>query len=395
MPTLTDTEKADIKVAWYQTRDQYQKLAEELHRLLDQDQTFPHGSVYTVKHRLKSPDRLIEKLCALAPDATQGEKVNAATFPNHIADLLGMRVICLRVSDLEKVKKYLEALKNEGSLEVLDGPTEKQTFVIRIKDPVPDINVDIQYSGYSSIHYVVKLGSKVRSPSNVGGLRAELQLRTIFEEAWGEIDHKYRYEIKRTGNSAIPSAIESGFKDLALYLQAAAHHAEHLCEEAENFSRNPVVPPPSPEPSPVAPPATGTASTVTATSPAPPPLSPNVALEQLLGFEPSQRTVDYCVRRIETHAKYNDLQLGAGDIPKILTNDILKEYREIYENACGVAPFTVSDISDLNDNIVPLINFALYSMVFPLETTRKELRNVLETGKRRSRHGTCYDTAMR
>mgnify|MGYP001379601229 CR=1 FL=1 len=393
MPVLTQQEQKDIRVAWYQIRDRYQILAEELHRLLDLEETFPHASVYAVKHRLKSPDRLIEKLCALTLDANQSEAISDVTFQNHVDDLLGIRVICLRVSDLGKVRNYLDSLKNEGSLEMLKGPTEKQTFAIRLKDPDPDTNVDIQYSGYSSIHYVVKLGPKIKSPSDVGGLRAELQLRTIFEEAWGEIDHKYRYEIKRTATHAIPNAIESGFKDLALYLQAAAHHAEHLCEEAEDFSTKCIVPPSSPEPPPGEPPAIGTAATTTETSPAPITISPSVALQQLLGFEPSQRTVDYCLRRIQTHSKYNNLQLDTNDIPKILTNNILKDYREIYKNVCGVDPFTVSDVSDLNANIVPLINFALYSMVFSLETTRKELIKVLETGKHSYSEGTCPGTA--
>ena len=58
--------KTEIQNAWYEDRERYDTLAGELHRLLDHDQRFPHGSVYTVKHRLKSQHRLIEKLDAIS-----------------------------------------------------------------------------------------------------------------------------------------------------------------------------------------------------------------------------------------------------------------------------------------------------------------------------------------
>ncbi|MGO9020863.1 MAG: GTP pyrophosphokinase family protein [Syntrophobacteraceae bacterium] len=382
---LTRQMETDIQNAWYQSRERYELLAEELHRLLDHDQRFPHGSVYTVKHRLKSQHRLIEKLDALSPEELSGAVIDAATFQDHIADLLGMRVICLRVSDLEKVQQYLSSLQAENSLLVLDGPTKKETFILRPpKGLFSDSTSDLQYSGYSSIHYIVKLGPAVRTPRDLSGLRAELQVRTILEEAWGEIDHKYRYEIKRSGNS-VPQSIESGFRDLALYLQAAAHHAEHLCEEAEKLSQTAAAPG-SPE-------STGAEEPIATSQPPQASVPPKLALKQRLGFEPSPRTVSYCLRRIAEHAKYNKIQLGPNDIQAILTNEILDEYREIYSEVCGVDPFSFSNATDLDANVVPLINFALFSMVFPKETTRQQLTQLLRNVSSPGNDATCSESA--
>jgi len=151
--SLTEQVRTEIQNSWYQSRERYGSLAEELHRLLDYDQRFPHGSVYTVKHRLKSQHRLMEKLEGLSPEELDGAVIDAATFQDHISDLLGMRIICLRVSDLEKVQHYLTSLQAENSLLVLDGPTKKETFILRpSRDFFPDSNLDLQYSGYSSIH---------------------------------------------------------------------------------------------------------------------------------------------------------------------------------------------------------------------------------------------------
>jgi ppGpp synthetase/RelA/SpoT-type nucleotidyltranferase len=193
----TDTQTAEIQNTWYKLRDRYQLLAEELHRLLDEDERFPRGSVYTVKHRLKSERRLIQKIEDLNSRQEHTKSpITASTFQDHIADLLGMRIICLRLSDLKKVQEYISSLQAENSILVLEGPVQKETFLLRPgKELHPESNVDLQYSGYSSIHYIVKLGPSVKPPKDLSGTRAELQVRTILEEAWGEIDHRYRYEL--------------------------------------------------------------------------------------------------------------------------------------------------------------------------------------------------------
>jgi ppGpp synthetase/RelA/SpoT-type nucleotidyltranferase len=58
-------------------------------------------------------------------------------------------------------------------------------------------------------------------------------LRTILEEAWSEIDHKYRYVSSRSGVH-LPEDINTGFYSLSAYLQVAALQAEHLCRMAES-----------------------------------------------------------------------------------------------------------------------------------------------------------------
>ncbi len=48
------------------------------------------------------------------------------------------------------------------------------------------INVEVKESFYTSIHYVVR----PRADSEVA---CEIQVRTLFEEIWGEIDHQINY----------------------------------------------------------------------------------------------------------------------------------------------------------------------------------------------------------
>ena len=195
----------------------------------------------------------------------------------------------MRLSDLAKIKRYLEDLADDGKIRLFRGPIEKKTFLIRPGDP--EGARDLQYSGYSSVHYVIKLGKAARPAPTIAGLKAELQLRTLLEEAWGEIDHKYRYQLKRAGKK-VPAHVDAGFRDLALYLQAAARHVEHLCEDIERLRTEPKVARRRTSrvvsPAPVAVPTPVTTAVPSAVS------DPLASLfQRILGFQPTPRTLEY------------------------------------------------------------------------------------------------------
>ena len=68
-----------------------------------------------------------------------------------------------------------------------------------IKD-FEDLNIEVKSraSGYRSVHYLVEF-----YPTNEKVI-AEIQVRTIFEEGYGEIDHTLRYS-----NNEIPEILKS------------------------------------------------------------------------------------------------------------------------------------------------------------------------------------------
>ena len=121
-------------------------------------------------------------------------------YQARVGDLLGVRIICLRLSDVEKLEAYLKLLSEENILSFVKGPDQKRSFILPVNpgDSIPD-DIDLRYSGYSSVHYQIELGENSDAPPGLKGLLFELQLRTILEEAWSEIDHKYRYVRSRIG----------------------------------------------------------------------------------------------------------------------------------------------------------------------------------------------------
>jgi putative GTP pyrophosphokinase len=360
---LTKRERDRVLVRFYDAQDHYERLASEVRRLLDEESPYLANALYTVKHRLKDRDRLIQKIDQQNARLRKGGKrIDLSNFPERIEDLLGIRIVCLRLSDLAKVKRYLGDLADDGKIKVVRGPIEKKTFLIRPGDP--EAARDLQYSGYSSVHYVIKLGKVTRPVPQIANLKAELQLRTLFEEAWGEIDHKYRYELKRAGQK-VPPHVDAGFRDLALYLQAAARHVEHLCEDIERLRTEPKSVHRRAERVKSVAPTTAAAPALTAgpalTGVSAHSLTP--LFQRLLGFQPTLRTLGYLQQRLNEHGYHIGRSFTENDLERHLDADVLNRFTQIYREVMNKPPFQEQVDEDRDIDVIPLVNFAIFSTV--------------------------------
>lgn len=337
---MNAAEKQAVLAAYYSARESYHTLAREIRRLFDSDidPTVPAECIYTITHRLKDEDRLIEKL---ERDA-DGTSISPENYAGRCTDILGMRIVCLRLADVDRLEGFVESLRDSRRLKIHKGPERKRTFVLQV-DPREDLprDIDLQYTGYSSVHYVVGLGESLQPTELLGGLRAELQVRTLLEEAWGEIDHKYRYELVR-GGTMLPDLLNRGFYSFAAYLQAAALQAEYLCIEAERVIAEAAVP------EPVTKSRRQLASGLPVTG-------IRDALHSTLGFVPERRTVNYVARRLR------DYKMSESDLPKlkseILSPKVLGHFRQIYEEVTGRQPF--AEPKDRDVDLINALNFGL------------------------------------
>jgi hypothetical protein len=205
----------------------------------------------------------------------------------------------------------------------------------------PPSDIDLQYSGYSSLHYVIGFGEAQRPTPALEELRAELQVRTLLEEAWGEIDHKYRYELARTGVD-LPDFLNRGFYSFAAYLQAATLQAEFLCLETEKLRGSDEA---------------GQGLGVTAEVSPQPPMPPIAALVQsTVGFVPSQRTLNYVAKRLRESGLSED-QLGLV-AEEVLSAEVLEHFRSIYQDVVKGEPFQDEEERDID--LINLLNFGLF-----------------------------------
>jgi len=378
---MIEYQKESILVSFLQQKERYKKLAEYIVRLIRDDPSLPKESLHTIIYRIKDELRLIEKIDEQNDELGPGEPpISEKNYQSKIGDLLGVRIICLRLSDIGKVEAYLSLLSEEKILRFIEKPDKKRSFILPA-DPGESISggTDRRYSGYSSIHYQVELGESSNAPSGLEHLQAEFQLRTILEEAWGEIDHKYRYVHSRSG-VIFPDYIHKGFYTLSAYLQVAALQAEDLCLLAEAHCLKKAAGMKEKQATPFAdePGATDIGETEAYRKPFAQALE--TYLEKLLGFHVTARTLSYIEKRLDEvgFAEKTDKILH-----KVFTEDRLLEFKSIFREIFHRKPFT--NTMERNIDVINALNFAIFDEIQGKRVAQEGLRSALRWRKERSK----------
>ena len=107
-----------------------------------------------------------------------------------VNDLVGFRILHLHTRQFEDINRELLKIFDEQLWVRLEGPSAR-TWDDESRDYFKAIGIATVKSDtmYTSVHYIVKPNSK--SP-----LTLEIQVRTLMEEVWGEVDHKINYPQK-------------------------------------------------------------------------------------------------------------------------------------------------------------------------------------------------------
>jgi putative GTP pyrophosphokinase len=167
-------------------RDEFDLFRRQITDFFSVTKKFSSGQlplIHSVKSRLKDIDHLREKLIRKWQD---GPIDNNSLF-NRITDLAGVRVIHLHSQQFTEIHSAIKEHINAGYWSLHEPPVayswdpEATEFFRGL-----GLNAQTRDSYYTSIHYVVK-------PQSQSRLTCEIQVRTLFEEAWGEIDHALNY----------------------------------------------------------------------------------------------------------------------------------------------------------------------------------------------------------
>jgi len=282
----------------------------------------------------------------------------------------------------KKLAEYIvQLIQNDPS-----SPKESlHTIIYRIKDElrlIEKINrlndIDLRYSGYSSIHYQVELGENSDAPPGLKGLLFELQLRTILEEAWSEIDHKYRYVRSRIGVH-LPGHIHTGFYNLSAYLQVAATQAEYLCRLVEAHSLKKIS---KVKGIPRIPLGDEFSSTDMKKNEACRKLSSSEIekiLKKILGFKVTPRTLIYIEKRL---GDVNSEEKPHKILQKLLTKNRLLEFKSIFQEILNIEPF--ANARENNIDVINALNFGMFYELQGKRVAQEGLRAVLRWRKDRS-----------
>jgi ppGpp synthetase/RelA/SpoT-type nucleotidyltranferase len=149
------------------------------------------GLVHSFKWRLKDPEHLRDKLRRNILKCTAMSTQFRITPENlfvKVNDLVGIRILHLHTRQIAEIDKVLRELFEEGRFRIIEGPLAR-TWDDETKDYFNGIGIKTRQSGpsmYTSVHYVIDSNSRTR-------YTAEIQVRTLAEELWGEVAHVIDY----------------------------------------------------------------------------------------------------------------------------------------------------------------------------------------------------------
>ncbi len=167
--------------------DNYNTIKPELNflgkQVLEQILKTPH--VHSINYRIKEDEHLIEKIIRKTIQ-NPSRVIDSNNYKSEITDLTGIRALHLFKEDWIHIHDFIKNnwdfkeqpvayIRNGDSKRIVDYYHENKCQVL--EHPY----------GYRSVHYVLK------TTYNDNDYFVEIQVRTIFEEAWGEIDHAIRY----------------------------------------------------------------------------------------------------------------------------------------------------------------------------------------------------------
>ncbi|WSB48659.1 hypothetical protein OHA00_15545 [Streptomyces cellulosae] len=178
------------------------EIAHSLEKAIETDGIKSHS----VTSRLKSLESFIGKT-----------RRKGYTDPfRECEDIAAVRVVCLFMSDLERIRSAIE-----------------RTFqVISSQDKISDS--DAATFGYMSHHYICKLSEGYSGPryDHISNLKFEIQVRTILMDAWANVSHYLSYK----NEASVPQEMLKDFHALSGLLYVADRQFETLARASANYA---------------------------------------------------------------------------------------------------------------------------------------------------------------
>lgn len=164
-----------------------------------------------VMHRLKDEDSFLNKCC-------NGKYTNPI---EQITDVCGVRIIGYTTSDVDLISKLIE---KEFDID-WDNSVNKSS------------QLKSDQVGYLSVHYVASFSVKRLRLTEYGQfkkIKFEIQIRTILQHAWAEIEHDRSYKF----SGELPSEIKRRFYLVAGSLELMDREFSRLSSEIDTYAKH-------------------------------------------------------------------------------------------------------------------------------------------------------------
>ena len=199
-------------------RPLYENFSEAIKKILGETLKDKKINVHSIDSRAKDVDSYYKK--AIKPSDVAPNEPKYKNPIKEITDKAGVRIITYFPKTISEVQDIIS-----------------QEFKIVELDDKSKSLISEEKFGYHSIQYIIKFKSeRVSLPEyrRFKGLEAEIQVRTILQHAWAEIEHDIQYKSSET----IPKNLRRRFMSLAGLLEIADREFQAIQDADDSYRTN-------------------------------------------------------------------------------------------------------------------------------------------------------------
>lgn len=194
----------DSYVAWYSERKPiYESLSKKVSEILEEIFFDLKINYYNIEWRAKTVESF------------RGKLIKGLEYdPKQMKDLAGIRVIVYVHSDLHNVRDVIKSI-----FDIKEYKNKSETL-------------GTDRVGYRSEHFIAVLPSdriKLAEYKKFEGFLFEIQIRTILEHSWAEIEHDRNYKF----SGILPQEIKRRFSLLSAALESADNEFENISQSID------------------------------------------------------------------------------------------------------------------------------------------------------------------
>jgi ppGpp synthetase/RelA/SpoT-type nucleotidyltranferase len=194
---------------YIELRPLYKKLAEKIAQIIREVLEINGINYHAISYRAKEIESFSKKI----------DKPKYNDPINELTDFAGIRIIGYVEEDVKQIQDLIVKLFDIDYDNSLDKSEELGTDKV----------------GYKSVHFVGNLAKdrlKLPEYKRFGNLKFEIQIRTILQHSWAEIEHDKNYKF----SGELPKEIQRRFKLLAGTLELADREFNQLSKEIDNYT---------------------------------------------------------------------------------------------------------------------------------------------------------------
>lgn len=196
---------------WYdKNANIYKQFSSEVAQIIDKILKSKCILYHSITNRVKEKESFINKC----------KKDSYSNPVEEIMDVAGVRIIAYTNNDVKKICKVIEQdfeIDGENSDNKID-------------------NMDENIVGYLSVHYIAKLNdTRLKLTENIiyQNCICEIQVRTLLQHAWAEIEHDRNYKF----SGILPKDIKRRFYLISGVLEMMDREFDALSKEIDDYSK--------------------------------------------------------------------------------------------------------------------------------------------------------------